>query len=290
MARPLREPPAPRRPGQRDSMLSVVIPAYNEARRIPPTLERVLAYLGGRAEAAEVVVVDDGSTDGTAARVRSAAAARPEVRLVRLPRNAGKGAALRAGVAASRGRRVLVTDADLSTPIEDLPRLEDALDRGADIAVGSRSAPGAGIVRPQSPLRTWLGRGGNVLIRAVAVPGIRDTQCGFKLFDGPLGRRLFAACREDGFAIDVEALCMAGAHLGARIAEVGVRWEHRAGSKVRWIHYAQALVDVARVAARVRLAPAAAALLPAPARGSGGGWDGGLGRPLPRRRELEQET
>lgn len=246
-------------------MLSVIIPAFNESARIGPTLDRVTGYLRRRGEPSEVLVVDDGSTDGTAAEVLRRGAGGGPLRLLRLPRNAGKGAALRAGMVAARGRRALFTDADLSTPIEELPRLERAMDLGADIAVGSRAAADADITRRQSRVRGLLGRGGNALIRALAVPGVRDTQCGFKLFDGALARRLFAECREDGFAIDVEALCIAQARYGARVDEVGVRWEHRSGSKVRWFHYFGAIADVARIAARVRLVAGAAALLPAPA-------------------------
>ncbi len=271
-------------------MLSVVIPAYNEARRIAPTLDRVLAHLRRRGGRSEILVVDDGSTDGTAAEVRCRADSGSAVRLIQLPRNTGKGAALRAGMAASRGRRVLFTDADLSTPIEDLARLEYELSKGADIAIGSRAAAGADVTRRPSPVRSLLGRGGNALIRALAVRGIRDTQCGFKLFEGALARRLFAECREDGFAIDVEALCLAQARFGAHIREVGVRWEHRAGSKVRWFHYAEALLDVVRIAARVRVGAGVTALLPARSGAYAEVVTGAeIDSSIPLRDELEQE-
>jgi glycosyltransferase involved in cell wall biosynthesis len=223
--------------------LSVVIPAYNEAGRMEPSLERLLAFLSesGRPQF-EVIVVDDGSQDGTHRVV-----ARHDVRLIRLPDNRGKGAALRAGVAASVGRRVLFMDADLATPIEDLDVLWAALDRGADVAVGSRAVASSDVARPQSPLRVLLGRAGNLWIRAIAVGGIHDTQCGFKLFDGDVARRLFALCREDRFGIDIEVLCLAR-RFRLPVEEVGVRWEHQAGSKVTWRDYLDVLVKVPRIA------------------------------------------
>jgi dolichyl-phosphate beta-glucosyltransferase len=169
------------------------------------------------------------------------------VRLIRLERNRGKGAALRAGVLATRGRRVLVMDADLATPIEELAALEAALDQGAQIAAGSRAVATANITRSQSRLRVLLGRAGNLWIQALAVPGIRDTQCGFKLFEGEIARRLFAIAREDRFGIDIEVLCLANRRFGATVAEVGVRWEHQDGSKVRWKDYVDVFVKVPRI-------------------------------------------
>jgi dolichyl-phosphate beta-glucosyltransferase len=158
--------------------LSVVIPAYNEARRLGPTLDRVTEYLRarqggeqGREGEHEVLVVDDGSTDATAARVE----AHPDamVRLVRQPENRGKGAALRRGVAESRGRRVLLCDADLSTPIQDVERLTAHLDDGADVAIGSRAAEGADVQRHQPFYRELMGKTFNRIIRMLGVRGLR---------------------------------------------------------------------------------------------------------------------
>ena len=126
-----------------DTALSIVIPAYNEAARIGPSLERVVAFARARAEPCEIIVVDDGSRDDTRAIVGAIAEEHACLRLLALPQNRGKGAAVRAGVLASRGRHVLFTDADLSTPIDELARLESALADGADIAIGSRAVPGA---------------------------------------------------------------------------------------------------------------------------------------------------
>src|SRR5262249_7695242 len=184
---------------------------------------------------AEILVVDDGSHDQTALIVRRYIAAHPDgrVQLHSLGQNHGKGAALRTGVLLSRGARVLVMDADLATPIEMLDRLWSALDEGAEVAVGSRATVGSNIKRSQSSLRVLFGRAGNLWIQALAVPGIHDTQCGFKLFDGNWGRRIWKLSREDRFGVDVEVLCLARRRFKLRIAEVGVSWEHRDGSKVR---------------------------------------------------------
>ncbi len=233
--------PHDERPG-----LSIVVPAYNEAARIERSLERTLAFLSSRKDGVEVIVVDDGSLDETVRVVESLVAREPRVQLVKLPRNRGKGAAIRAGVAVSRGRRVLMMDADLATPIEELDRLERALEGGAVIATASRAVGSSDVRRAQSPLRVLLGRLGNLWIQVWAVPGIRDTQCGFKLFQGDVARELFALCREDRFGIDIEVL-----HLAHRrrhsIAEVGVRWEHQEGSKVRPRDYLDVLLKVPRI-------------------------------------------
>ncbi|WP_316760342.1 dolichyl-phosphate beta-glucosyltransferase [Streptomyces herbicida] len=229
--------------------LSVVVPAYNEEERLGPTLEAVTAYLSdnqGRWGEWEVIVADDGSTDGTR---QTPALAHPRVRLVTSDRNRGKGSALRLGVAASRGHRVLVTDADLAAPIEELERLDKALSEGHAAAIGSRSVPGAAIDNRQHRLRELLGRAGNFLIRATAVPGIRDTQCGFKLFEGDRAREAFAASRLDGWGIDVEVL----QHFHRSdwpVTEVPVRWSHQPGSKVGPLDYARVLTDLARLRAR----------------------------------------
>jgi glycosyltransferase involved in cell wall biosynthesis len=230
--------------------ISVVIPAYNEASRIERTLERTVAFLQGRGESWEIVVADDGSRDHTPEIVQGYIRAHGDsaVRLVALPENRGKGAALRAGVAATRGARVLLMDADLATPIEELEALSRALDEGYKVATGSRAVASSNVTRAQSPLRVLLGRAGNLWIRSLAVPGVHDTQCGFKLFDGDVARQLFARCREDRFGIDIEVLCLARRKLRLDIAEVGVRWEHQEGSKVRWKDYVDVLVKTPRIA------------------------------------------
>ncbi|WP_171168416.1 dolichyl-phosphate beta-glucosyltransferase [Streptomyces sp. I05A-00742] len=245
------EPPRPPQ-GEHDGTvdLSVVVPAYNEEDRLAPSLKAIRTHLETlEAVTWELIVVDDGSTDGTADVIRTAAAEEPRVRPLGSPANRGKGHAVRTGVLASRGRRVLVTDADLATPMEELALLARRLDGGAAAAVGSRALPGSRIGTPQHPVREALGRAGAGLIRAVAVPGVRDTQCGFKLFDGERVREAFAAARLNGWAFDIEVLCFFRRH-GWEIAEVPVRWDHRPGSKLRPLAYAAVLGDLLRLRAR----------------------------------------
>jgi dolichyl-phosphate beta-glucosyltransferase len=213
--------------------ISIVVPAYNEAARIGPTLARITDYLDARGRSYEVIVVDDGSRDATAEVVAAFADAHPLVRLLALAANAGKGAAVRAGVLASRGRTVLFSDADLSTPIEEVERLEAALADGADVAIGSRSAPGD-VARHQPLGRRLQGRIFHLVVRALgfrAVARVRDTQCGFKLFRAGAALVLFSELALAGFAFDVEVL--ERAHGRYRIAEVPVAWTHAEGSKVR---------------------------------------------------------
>lgn len=209
--------------------LSLVIPAYNEARRIGPTLDRVDAYLAERGLEAEVLVVDDGSTDATVDLV-SAHEARG-LRLIRQGVNRGKGAAIRRGVAESRGSRVLLCDADLSTPIEELEALERRLDDGADLAIGSRGVDESAVRRHQPAYRELMGKTFNRIIRVLGIRGVRDTQCGFKLLDGPAARDLFGRLKTDGFAFDVELIWLAR-KLGYRVDEVGVQWWNSPDSRV----------------------------------------------------------
>ena len=214
----------------RPPALSIVIPAYNEVERLGPTLERVVAYCAAERPDHEVMVVDDGSTDGTAALARGLAAAHPSIRVIEQGRNRGKGAAVRTGMLAAFGERVLFSDADLATPIEELAKLEAELDRGADIAIASRAAPGADIQVRQHPLREMMGRTFNLMVRLAAVGGIGDTQCGFKLFTRAAAQDLFGRAQVDGFAFDVEVLWLARGRY--RVAEVPVIWRHVEESKV----------------------------------------------------------
>ncbi len=209
--------------------LSVVIPAFNEARRIGPSLEQVLSYLTSRSISHEILLADDGSTDGTA-EVAETFAARG-VRVLRTEDNQGKGAATRRGVLASAGERVLLTDADLSAPIEDLPRLEAALDAAA-VVFGSRAVESSQVLEHQPLYRELMGKTFNLLIHLAGVRGIRDTQCGFKLLEGAAAHRIFDRLMTPGFAYDVELLWLAR-KLGYEVAEVGVRWVNSPDSRVR---------------------------------------------------------
>ena len=230
--------------------LSVVIPAYNEQGRLPATLARVRDYLDGRPGGYELILVDDGSQDGTAALMRAAADGHPEIKVVVLPGNRGKGRALASGVAVSTGDLVLVSDADLSTPIEEVTALEAALRAGADVAVASRALKASQIEISQPPTRVLMGKVFNLLVQGLwLVPGIWDTQCGFKLLRGPAARKLFGEMKTDGFAYDVEILHRAR-RAGLRLAEVPVRWRHSAPTKVNWRSPVAMFLDLLRIRLR----------------------------------------
>ena len=228
-------------------LLSVVVPAYNEAERLGGTLREILAHLRHRGTPWELIVVDDGSSDATAAVAERAGGG--ELRLIRIGPNRGKGHAVRVGVLASLGRAVLVCDADGATPIAELDRLDAELTRGAAVAIGSRHRARIGV--RQSPLREALGRAGNAAIRALLLPGITDTQCGFKLYDGAAARRVLGLVRTDGWGFDIEVLYLFRA-AGARIAEVPVRWNHRPGGTLRPTAYLTAGLELLRLCLRYR--------------------------------------
>ena len=231
---------------------SIVIPAYNEAARLPGYLKEVQAYFEGRDEPYEVVVVDDGSRDGTAERVREVAAGRPGVTVHVLPENRGKGHAVRAGMARATGALRLMADADGATPIGEVARLEAAIGRGADIAVGSRVLPEPGVSRQVRTHRKLSGHVFNFLVRRLGVSGVVDTQCGFKLFRGDVAAALFPQVTTDGFGFDVELLMLA-VRLGYRVTEVPVSWADQPGSKVGVLRDGPRMVREV-LAARRRLA------------------------------------
>ena len=210
---------------------SVVIPAYNEATRLPRYLDEIASYLVSRGEPWEVLVVDDGSTDDTADVAERMAARRSEVRLLRQPVNGGKGAAVRAGMLAARGAWRLFADADGATPIGELKRLEAALSAGADVAIGSRAVAAPGVVVRARPHRVAAGRVFNVLAEWVGLAGIQDSQCGFKALSGAAAADLFPRLTTTGFGFDVELLLRARAR-GWRVVEVAVNWEDQPASKV----------------------------------------------------------
>ena len=210
---------------------SVVIPAYNEARRLPRYLEEVVSYLRSRGEPWEVIAVDDGSTDGTADVPARMAARYSEVRVLRQPVNGGKGAAVRTGMLAARGAYRLFADADGATPIGELKRLEAALSAGADVAIGSRAIAAPDVVVRARSHRVAAGRVFNALAEWVGLRGIHDSQCGFKAFTSAAAADLFPKLATGGFGFDVELLLRARAR-GWRVVEVAINWEDQPASKV----------------------------------------------------------
>ena len=246
--------------------LSVVIPAYNEALRLPATLTRVSEHLAARGLGHEIVVVDDGSSDATADVARAAG---DLVRVLRHEPNRGKGYAVRRGMLAATGERRLMTDADLSTPIEELAKLEAEIDRGFDVAIGSRAVAGATIEVHQPAYREAMGRFFNVLVQALLLPGLADTQCGFKLFTAPAAEAAFGACRLDGFSFDVEALYVARRR-GLRVAEVPVVWRNDAATRVGLGGGGAAFADLLRIRLFARLGTYGPRGAYGPAGGAGG--------------------
>lgn len=212
--------------------ISVVVPAYNEEQRLEASLSRIWNYLTRRFPAFELIVVDDGSTDATARVVEEFAADHPSVALIAYQPNRGKGYAVRTGILRASYELMLFSDADLATPIEEVEALLERIVAGADVAIGSRMVAGSQLKVRQPWYRELAGRSFNRLAQRMATPGIVDTQCGFKLFLGPVARDVFSRMSEDGFGFDIEVLLLA-LRLGYEVAEVPVEWRHCAGSKVR---------------------------------------------------------
>jgi dolichyl-phosphate beta-glucosyltransferase len=223
--------------------LSVVIPAFNEEKRLPGTLARVLPFLRSRGETFEIVVVDDGSKDRTAEVARAAG---PEVRVLQNPGNRGKGYSVRNGMLNATGAWRLMCDADLSTPIEDLDTLKAALGGAAQIAIASRAVADANVEKHQSLARESSGRFFNLLVRLLHLPGIKDTQCGFKLFSAAAAEAAFRNSKLDGFSFDVEALVLAR-RAGFGIREVGVTWRNDEQTRVSFGRGLAAFVDLFRL-------------------------------------------
>lgn len=234
------EPPAPPAPApaaiERAIYLSVVIPAYNEQERIADSLYRVKEYLRAQPYRSEIIVVDDGSADLTTEVVKTIDIYGQEIHeqapgeLMENIKNVGKGFSIARGLLKARGEIVLFSDADLSTPIEELEKLLPFFDEGYSVVIGSRKAPDA-IVAPKPLLRRMMSRVLNAFVQVLTVPGIRDTQCGFKAYRRESAHRLALLQRIYGFAFDMEHLYIAR-RLGLQIKEVGVRWTHADGSKV----------------------------------------------------------
>ena len=207
-----------------------MIPAFNEESRISHTLSQVVDYLTARDYTWEIVVADDGSRDATAGLVDQVIMDHPNIQILRLPHR-GKGWAVKNGMLAARGEYRLLCDADLSVPIAQVERLLPPVGPGSDIVLGSREAPGAARIGEPAG-RHLMGRLFNLLVSRLAVPGLADTQCGFKCFRGTAAEDLYPRQTMDGFAFDVELLYLARKR-GLTFAEVGVDWYYRSQSKVR---------------------------------------------------------
>lgn len=228
--------------------ISIVVPAYNEEKRLPQGLRSILAYLQARQwDFREVIIVDDGSSDGTAAYVREQAATCPEVRLLQNPGNRGKGYTVRHGMLDAQGDWVLYTDADLSSPIEELDTLfQAAQTQNAVIAFGSRALAESKVEVHQPMLREYSGRFFNLVMRGLTGLPFHDTQCGFKLFRRDAAQAVFSRQQLDGFGFDVEALFIAR-QLGLKAVEVPVRWADVEGTKVSMLRGLDGFVDLARI-------------------------------------------
>jgi dolichyl-phosphate beta-glucosyltransferase len=232
--------------------LSLVVPAYNEENRLLPSLQRIDEYLSTRTYVSELLLVDDGSTDHTAELLRRFAPTAPDdvrVRLLSHDRNRGKGAAVRTGCVAAQGEFVVFTDIDLAVPVEEIDRVLERLEAGADVVVGTRLHPGGEDMRSSQPLlRRLAGRLFVLVRRLVALPEHHDTQCPLKGFRHPAAQRLFAAQRLSGWAFDVEVLYLAN-RWRLKVEELPVRWDHVEGSRLglRPAVAAQVLWDLLRL-------------------------------------------
>ena len=235
--------------------ISMVIPAFNEALRLPTTLDRVQRHLSTAGLSAEVIVVDDGSHDATADIVRQHARRWPQLKLVVAERNAGKGAAVRLGMAAARGRYRVFSDADLSVPIDDLEKLLRPLHAGAGVAIASRGLRDSQVELHQPRYRESMGKIFNRLVRIFVLGGVHDTQCGFKAFTAEVADRVFPVLQTRGFGFDVEVLYRAQ-QAGYQIVEVPTRWINSPQSRVHPVRHSTAMfLELLAIPDRVRKHP-----------------------------------
>ena len=228
--------------------LTLVIPAYNEAERIGESLRRTLSYLGSQDYASEVIVVSDGSTDGTPRIVQECMGGPgPELHLVDLPENRGKGHAVRVGMQQGQGVYRVFSDADASTPIEELEQFWPLFDDGAGVVIGSRALPESDVQVHQAWCREGMGRTFNLLLRLLGLTRFHDTQCGFKGFTAQACEIIFPRQSIERFSFDVELLYIAQRH-GLRIEEVPVRWINSSQSRLNPVtDSARMFLDLLRI-------------------------------------------
>lgn len=224
--------------------LSVVIPAYNEALRLPSTLKSVHSFLAETFAQFEIVVVNDGSTDATSQVVTEFAKHHDGLRLIAYEVNKGKGHAVRVGMLAAGGELILMNDADGSSPIQEVVRLKQAVLEGADVVIGSRAKADPSRTVKALAYRTYMGNTFNRIVQWLLLPGLHDTQCGFKLFKRAVAHEVFSCSRVDDYAFDVEVLYIAKCKR-YKIVEVAIDWTNVTGSKVN------VLVDSARMLLQV---------------------------------------
>lgn len=213
--------------------LSVVVPVYNEQRQVPETIRKISAFLTSKRAVWEAIFVDDGSIDDTARVLQSVLAARPDlpIRVIHGETHRGKGHAARQGMLEAKGRYVLLTDADLSTPMKEVDKLTAILENGSDVAIGSRVMGRAGAEVQQSFMGRISRRIFDRFVRTLLLPGIRDSQCGFKCFTREAAQVLFSVQKLDGFRFDVEVLYLAR-QMGLKVVEVPVMWRQGEGGRV----------------------------------------------------------
>ena len=211
--------------------LSIVIPAYNEENRIGKTIDKILHYINNQKYPYEIIIIDDGSIDETVSVVMKSMEHNEHIKLLNNKINKGKGYCIKKGILEANGKYVLFTDADLSTPVEEVEKLLSQLEKGYDIAIGSRSLAGSDIILRQPLYRELMGKVFNRFVRLLAVKEFVDTQCGFKLFRRDAARTIFKEQRLNGFAFDVEILYLARKN-GFKIKEVPIKWINSPDSKV----------------------------------------------------------
>ncbi len=225
-------------------MISIVIPAYNEEKRLSISLNKILEFINANRDNYEIIVVDDGSNDRTASLP---AEIDIFIKVIKMEKNSGKGASVRRGMLAAQGDYILFTDADLSTPIYELNKLLPQLKNGYDIAIGSRALDYSKIKVHQPFYREFMGRTFNKIVQYLVIKGIKDTQCGFKLFKKDAAKTIFQLALIDGFGFDVELLFLAN-KMGYKIKEVPVDWFNNDQSKVNPIKDSlQMLLEISRI-------------------------------------------